>query len=224
MVVLSFENVETKLLILFGGLSIFIVILGPIIWDPLVLLFTVIGSNLPAIFFQEPSVALLFRVDTFLYFIVLSVAIIIGLIFLRNEEVRALNLAKLIAMLLFGATLYGDSAVWLITNNLNIGGLHEVHFFGFTLPIWAYIYLSIIASLLAIFIAMMDHWWQVILTTTYLWNLYLAQPIIYWPLRNIFPISILGTQISILALVLNSLFTVFIVWAAYYVKKREESG
>ncbi|NHI94855.1 MAG: hypothetical protein EAX96_20365 [Candidatus Lokiarchaeota archaeon] len=224
MVVLSFENVETKLLIVFGAISIFIVILGPIIWDPLVLLFAVIGSYLPSIFFQDPSVALLFRVDTFLYFIILGVAIIIGLIVLKNEEDKALNLAKLLVMLLFSATLYGDSAVWLITNNLNIGGLHEVHFFGFALPIWAYIYLSIITALLAIFIAMMDHWWQVILTTPYLWNLYLAQPIIYWPLRNIFPMAILGTQISLVALIINSAFTAFIIWAAFYVKKREESG
>ena len=225
MPIFSFDNPETRLLILFGISSISMAIIGPLIWIPLVNFFDFIRATLQqqgSQLYNDPSMALLLRVDTFLYFIVLGAAGIVGAIVFWKEENRSLHIVKLLVMILYAATLYGDSCVWLITNNGSLHGLHGVHFFGFNLPLFVYIYLSIITALIAIFIAMIDHWWQVILCIPYLWNLFLAQPVLYWPIRAVLPIPVYGGSISLIALIINIAFTAFIIWSAFYVKKREE--
>ena len=205
------KSEERKLWYSFLFFAIVGAIISPLIWILLS-------------FFQFPVLPLpwnyIFRADAIYFYLILLVTIISCLHFFKNDLFPML---KLITIEFYSFPLFSDTMIEITTKTWNFNQKHEFIIFGWQPTIGIYMYLALFSTLISISFIYFDHWWKLILTWTYAWNLWGARPFIYEPLQNILPVEMFGNSISFVALVINIFITSSIIVIALIIRVIENS-
>lgn len=210
------ESRERRILYIYGICAFCMALLGPPLWW----LASQTIHLVPTWIVQNKVLSVILRADAILMYIMLGIAAGLALILLGYKDL--MGILTVLIMVLYSATLFGDACVAMISRFWDLSAIHEVQFFGFHLSVDLYIYISIMASAVCLSFVNIRWWWQILATMPYLWNVWLANPLVYIPLRKVLPVYIYGMPESLIAILINVAFTAFIIIMIFYVKKKEE--
>ena len=197
----NLKTEEKKLIKLFLIYAIFSSIISPISW--------IFFHSFPLPRLPEPW-NLVFRLDSIYFYMIIIFSLILSIRYFRLNE---FSLAKFITVIFYSFPLVSDSTIQFFTRSWDYSEFHEFILFGWQPTIMIYMYMALLSTLISLTFIYFDRWWQLMLTWTYVWNLWGARPFIYLILENT----------RLVAIMINILITIGILALSLIIKNFEES-